>query len=145
MYLTVQEYIDRAYQDETERLANENEVLDGTIDQTENTIIEMCIKDASELIDSHLRGRYTLPLSVDIPELLKRDCFVITKKYLFSKKNLWNDLVEEDFKDVKKHLDRIAKGMTKLDIPILSGEKSNGQITFTTGKQLFSKDALRGF
>ncbi len=143
MYLTVIEYIDRAYQEETERLANENEVLDGTIDATETQIVEMCIKDASELVDSNLRGRYQLPLSA-IPELIKRLTFQVSRFYLFEKKGLTEDVLDA-YDRALRELKRIAKGEILLDIPELSGEKSSGHITFVKGSAKFSSENLVGY
>lgn len=143
MYLTDEEYIDRASQDETERLANENEVLDGTIDQTETYIVNMCIKDASELVDSYLRGRYQLPLST-IPELIKRLTFQVARYYLYEKKGLTEDVLQT-FDRAINELRRIAKGESRLDAPELSAEQSSGQIKYVKGTPLFSRENMAGY
>lgn len=144
MYLTVQEYIDRSYQDETERLANENEVLDGNIDATEANIVTLCITDASGLVDSYLRGRYQIPLS-SIPELIKRLTFQFSRFFLYEKKNLIDDNSFLIYDRAINELKRIAKGEIILDIAKLSVEQSNRQIKYTKGTPLFSKENLVGY
>ena len=133
MYLTVTEYLDRSYEGETERLASPNEILDGW-DTGDEAILMVCIGDASEMVDSYLRGRYQVPIAV-IPELIKRLTFQLSKYFLFEKKSMLEETAFLNYDRAISELKRIQKGETLLDAPVLSAEKSQGQITYTKGSR----------
>ncbi|MCP4131538.1 MAG: DUF1320 domain-containing protein [bacterium] len=144
MYLTIDEYLKRAYESETERLSNEDEVLDGTIGSEEEEILSICIMDASGTIDRSLRKRYRLPLDV-VPEDMKRLAFQISRFYLHEKKNIIGDAILEIYDRAMAELKRIAKGDTLLDLPELSAEKAVNPIDYVKGEAKFSQANMSGY
>lgn len=143
MYLTVQEFLDRFNTRDTELFTSEDEQMDGW-DSGNEDILNICISDASSEIDSYLRGTFILPI-VNIPDKIKRICAEITVKYLYDRKNLYDEDADRDFKRAIKDLEKIKKGTIDLELPELTEDNQTGAVHFPEGKQNFSQSSLSGY
>lgn len=93
------------------------------------------ISENSDLIDSYLRGSYTLPLS-EVPTLLKTICCYLVIYALYVRRFGGDpegipQAIQENNKQARADLERIQKGIIVLDV---------GDDTDTPGANLFLTD-----
>jgi phage gp36-like protein len=137
-YVTQQELIDRYSENVLLSLADRDN--DSVIDAD---VVEQAIVDASELIDSYLAKRYTLPLPV-VPAPLKRVCGDIAI-YLLCGDGTVTDEKRKRYEDAIRFLVALAKGDASLGVG-LEQDSSNsvGHVELDSSPRLFKRDTMRG-
>ena len=106
-------------------------------------VIAEAITDASELMDSYLAKRYTLPLPV-VPMPLKRICGDITL-YLLSGNGTVTDERRKRYDDAIKFLQALAKGDATLGAGVeQDNANSVGQVELDSNPRIFTRRTLRG-
>jgi phage gp36-like protein len=137
-YTTQQELIDRYSENVLLMLADQDN--DGVLDAV---VIAEAITDASELMDSYLAKRYTLPLPV-VPMPLKRICGDITL-YLLSGNGTVTDERRKRYDDAIKFLQALAKGDATLGAGVeQDNANSVGQVELDSNPRIFTRRTLRG-
>lgn len=137
-YTTQQELIDRYSENVLLVLADQDN--DGVLDAV---VIAEAITDASELMDSYLGKRYTLPLPV-VPMPLKRICGDITL-YLLSGNGTVTDERRKRYDDAIKFLQALAKGDATLGAGVeQDNANSVGQVELDSNPRIFTRRTLRG-
>ncbi|QYM95056.1 DUF1320 domain-containing protein [Dickeya ananatis] len=81
------------------------------------TVIDSAVRYADELIDAHLRGRYTLPLA-EIPTVLRDIAVTLTRYRLYTRRaeGAMPDLVADDYKTALKQLEQIRDAKLTLGL-----------------------------
>ena len=100
-----------------------NEVVDFDTPATVNvTVVDSCIRYAGELIDAHLRGRYTLPLA-EVPTVLRDIAITLVRYRLYVRRPEGDlpDTVKDDNKEARRQLEAIRDG--KLTLGLQSTQK----------------------
>jgi phage gp36-like protein len=84
---------------------------DDDVDTISQEKIDDCIRRADDLIDSYLRGRYSVPLSV-VPELIKDLSVKLAVYFLFKRSLLLTlpDSIKDDYSDANSVLNKIQSG-----------------------------------
>lgn len=113
MYCTQQDLLDRGWEQELLQLADPDDM--GVIDAT---IVEKALKKASAEIDGYLAGRYSLPLTIDVPILREKACD-LAWYYLNSNKSFSNveGGIRKSYEDCIRYFELIARGSVKLPMP----------------------------
>lgn len=105
-------------------------------------VVERAIQDASELIDSYLSKRYTLPLSV-VPAPLARIACDLTVHYLAAEGTITDDK-RRRHDDAIKYLSDIALG--RVDVIGAAGEtvvtSGAGSVEFESEARLFNRRTM---
>ncbi|MDK7601735.1 DUF1320 domain-containing protein [Citrobacter freundii] len=85
-------------------------------------VVENCIRYADELIDAHLRGRYTLPLA-EIPTVLRDIAITLVRYRLYTRRpeGAVPDTVKDDHKEARRQLEGIRDA--KLTLGLQSNQK----------------------
>lgn len=140
VYVTKQDMIERFGEQELMLLTDRATPPAGSIVES---VLDQCIRDAGDLIDGHLAGRYTLPLAI-VPQILKRTAGTIARFYLH--KNGAPDNVRADFEDARKLLRAVATGEVALGLSA-GGEKPAGTnaAQMESGVSVFARDKSKGF
>jgi len=84
---------------------------DNDADQIDAEKVTFCTQQADDLIDSYLRGRYTVPL-VTVPSMI-RDLSVRATVYFLFKRSLYTvlpDPIKDDFNYIIKTLEGMQQG-----------------------------------
>ncbi|MBN6230454.1 DUF1320 domain-containing protein, partial [Escherichia coli] len=81
-----------------------------------------CIRYADELIDAHLRGRYTLPLA-EIPTVLRDIAITLVRYRLYTRRpeGAVPDTVKDDHKEARRQLEGLRDN--KLTLGLQSTQK----------------------
>lgn len=130
VYLTLSEF-ELQIQAELKNLTSNDDP-----DTSNDTVIEECIDLAEETVDMYIgisyviadiRAYVLLPAYSSLKKLLSRFTFVISRYYLYSRKNAYitNATVENEFEMVMEMLKDIRDGKLKLPgVPLYVGRKS---------------------
>ena len=95
-------------------------------------VVEEAIVAADEVIDAHLRGRYTLPFE-EIPPILKRISADIAIFHLYGRREgELPETISKKYKDAVRMLEAIRDG--KLTIGDAEGEKTPEPGAYKTNK-----------
>lgn len=140
VYVTTQEMIDRFGEAELIRLTDRATPMAGVI---VTGVLDSAIRDAGDLIDSHLEGRYSLPLAA-VPQILKRTAGTVARYYLH--KDGAPEHVRKEFEDAEKLLRSIARGDVALGLSA-AGEKPAGAdiAQMDSASSVFARDKSKGF
>lgn len=110
--------------------------------------VDRAISDAGELIDSSLRGRYTLPLS-PVPGIINTLATDVAIYRLYARRVKLTPPpgVSERYTNAQKILDQIQSGKKSI-----GGENTGGVVTpeiggpqFTASERTFTKDSLADY
>lgn len=139
-YATLQDMTDQFGEREVIALTDRDNL--GTID---TTVLDRALAHADALIDSHLVGRYPLPL-VGIYPLLKNYACDIARYMLSGAEVTEVETVRSRYKDAIHYLVAVRDGKIKL------GADSSGQaaqeparISVVGGERTFTRDSLSDF
>jgi len=126
MYCTKADMLARGWEEELTQLTD-NAGL-GVID---DGILNQAIADASAEIDSYLQGRYSLPLTISVPNLT-RICCDIARYYLFETKV--TEQVQGRYDAVIRYLKQVLKGEIKLgmEVPATTVVVNGAEMTSST-------------
>ncbi|MBH2976851.1 DUF1320 domain-containing protein [Serratia marcescens] len=85
-------------------------------------VVESCIRYAGELIDAHLRGRYTLPLA-EVPTVLRDIAITLVRYRLYTRRpeGAVPDTVKDDHKLAMRQLEGVRDA--KLTLGLQSTER----------------------
>ncbi|EPG7298512.1 TPA: gp436 family protein [Klebsiella pneumoniae] len=105
--------------------------------------IDSALSDADVLIDSHLDGRYTLPLTV-VPRLLQIIAVKIARYNL--EESCATERAENDYKDALKLLGKIASGELSIGLSRDDKRPDGGMVAeVESGGRVWGRDVSKGF
>jgi len=108
--------------------------------EVDDDVVTRAIADADEEIDAYVSVKYSLPFSAT-PNLVRRMSVDLAICNLYARRD---DTIPETRKErceaVMKDLDRIARGMMRLDVPEPGSDPDHGvQVTTSKTDRVFSK------
>jgi len=109
---------------------------DNDSDSIDEEKVNFAIQQADDLIDSYLRGRYTVPITGTVPSMI-RDLSVRATVYFLFKRSLYStmpDAIENDF----KYIIRTLEGMQKGQINAFTSEPGFFDTNKVTGDRVFT-------
>ncbi|AVX39768.1 gp436 family protein [Yersinia massiliensis] len=121
MYCTLADLLEQIPERTLIQLTNEE--MDFDTPATVNAdIVASCTRYAGELIDAHLRGRYTLPLA-EVPTVLRDIAITLSRYRLYARRPEGDlpDTVKDDNKEARRQLEAIRDG--KLTLGLQSTQK----------------------
>lgn len=129
MYCSIEDILKEIDKDQLIKLVDDENR--GTLVELEdnndvcNQRINQQIINAREEIDGSIRGRYPLPLS-SVPNRVKQLCVDIAIYNLYKRRFRLEmpESIVKIYKDCQEALDRIAKGIEKLDVSEETGSTS---------------------
>ncbi|WP_299072882.1 phage protein Gp36 family protein [uncultured Paraglaciecola sp.] len=138
MYCSIEDMVNRFDVNELIQLTSSNS--QGVINQS---VIEAAIRDASNLIDGYISGRYTLPLS-NVPAVLTKICADLARYNLYD--NAVSEVVEKNYKAALDFLMNVGKGTLKLGLSSDSqAPASDESIEMSSSGTVFGRADSKGF
>lgn len=138
MYCTLEDMVNRFDLNELIQLSNNSG--QGVIN---SQVVEAAIRDASNLIDGYISGRYTLPLT-NVPAVLTKQCADIARYNLYD--NAVSEVVEKNYKAALDYLMQVGKGHLKLGLSTDSqAAESDQMIQMESTATVFGRDTSKGF
>ena len=103
------------------------------------SVIEDAVRQAEELVDGYLRGRYTLPLD-PVPTVLRDAVVYLARHWLYQRRpeGALPDAVKDSRKDTVKLLESIRDGVVTLGMPSGQATPEPGEIRVRSRRQQFS-------
>ena len=91
---------------------------DPAAEQPNDNVIEDAVRQAEELVDGYLRGRYDLPLN-PVPTVLRDAVVYLARHWLYQRRpeGALPDAVKDSRKDTIKLLESIRDGVVTLGMP----------------------------
>lgn len=104
-------------------------------------VIEDGVRQAEELVDGYLRGRYNLPLD-PVPTVLRDAVVYLARHWLYQRRpeGALPDAVKDSRKDTIKLLESIRDGVVTLGMPTGQAAPEPGEIRVRARKQRFDAD-----
>jgi len=105
------------------------------------SVIEDGVRQAEELVDGYLRGRYNLPID-PVPTVLRDAVVYLARHWLYQRRpeGALPDAVKDSRKDTIKLLESIRDGVVTLGMPTGHAAPEPGEIRVRVRKQQFSAD-----
>lgn len=109
-------------------------------------VIEDGVRQAEELVDGYLRGRYNLPLD-PVPTVLRDAVVYLARHWLYQRRpeGALPDAVKDSRKDTIKLLESIRDGVVTLGMPTGHAAPEPGEIRVRSRRQQFSSDLWEGY
>jgi len=119
---------------------------DSGLQVVNETAVNRAIEAADELIDTSIRGRYSLPLAV-VPPLIKTLAVDIAVWRIYGRRRTLNmpEAVTLGYKEAVRLLTQIANGAMVLDLPTSPVTAAIGGPVVSAPERLFPRDTLRRF
>jgi len=104
-------------------------------------VIEDGVRQAEELVDGYLRGRYNLPLD-PVPTVLRDAVVYLARHWLYQRRpeGALPDAVKDSRKDTIKLLESIRDGVVTLGMPTGHAAPEPGEIRVRSRRQQFDAD-----
>lgn len=114
---------------------------DPAAEQPNESVIEEAVRQAEELVDGYLRGRYVLPLD-PVPTVLRDAVVYLARHWLYQRRpeGVVPDAVKDSRKDTIKLLETIRDGVVTLGMPSGQAAPEPGEVKVRSRRQQFSDD-----
>ncbi len=121
MYCTLADLLGQLPEQTLIQLTNDEMDFDSPA-TVKTDVVDRCIRNVDELIDAHLRGRYTLPLA-EVPTVLRDIAIMLARYRLYTRRaeGAVPDTVKDDNKEARRQLEAIRDG--KLTLGLQSTQK----------------------
>ncbi|MCY1404098.1 hypothetical protein D3C76_1274370 [compost metagenome] len=109
-------------------------------------VLEEAIRQAEELVDGYLRGRYTLPLE-PVPTVLRDAVVYLARHWLYQRRpeGAMPDAVKDSRKDTIKLLENIRDGVVTLGMPDGKAAPEPGEIRVRARRPTFGRDRWKEY
>lgn len=109
-------------------------------------VVEDGVRQAEELVDGYLRGRYDLPLD-PIPTVLRDAVVYLARHWLYQRRpeGAIPDAVKDSRKDTIKLLESIRDGVVTLGMPSGQAVPEPGEIRVRSRSQQFGSRLWEGY
>jgi phage gp36-like protein len=116
---------------------------DPTVELPNESVIEDGVRQAEELVDGYLRGRYDLPLD-PVPSVLRDAVVYLARHWLYQRRpeGALPEAVKDSRKDTLKLLESIRDGVVTLGMPTGEAAPEPGKIRARARRQQFGDDFL---
>lgn len=111
--------------------------------ELDQTVIDEAVRQAEELVDAYLRGRYVLPLET-VPTVVKDIAVNLARHWLYARRPEGADLpdaVTRTYKSSLSLLEAIRDGKITLGLPSGSAPPEPGEIPVNAPPRRFGRDA----
>lgn len=110
------------------------------------SVIEDGVRQAEELVDGYLRGRYVLPLD-PVPTVLRDAVVYLTRHWLYQRRpeGAIPDAVKDSRKDTIKLLESIRDGVVTLGMPSGQAAPEPGEVRVRARRKQFDDDRWSGY
>jgi phage gp36-like protein len=114
--------------------------------QPDEGVIENSVRQAEELVDGYLRGRYQLPLD-PVPTVLRDAVIYLARHWLYQRRpeGALPDAVISARKDTLKLLESIRDGVITLGLPTGHAVPEPGEIRIRARPQQFTAQVWEGY
>ncbi|MCX2546572.1 DUF1320 domain-containing protein [Pseudomonas sp. COW5] len=114
--------------------------------QPDETVLDNSVRQAEELVDGYLRGRYQLPLD-PVPTVLRDAVVYLARHWLYQRRpeGALPDAVISGRKDTLKLLENIRDGVITLGLPTGQTLPEPGEIRVRARPQQFSAQTWQGY
>jgi phage gp36-like protein len=108
------------------------------------TVVQRAVNDAQNTIDSHIGGRYPLPIA-PVPEILERLSCDLARFYLYD--DQVTETIQKRFDDAMKLLRDVRDGKSQLGPNGTTGQQpvSNSGAELVTGERVWKRADSTGF
>ncbi len=119
---------------------------DPTAELPDESVIEDGVRQAEELVDGYLRGRYDLPLD-PVPSVLRDAVVYLARHWLYQRRpeGALPEAVKDSRKDTLKLLESIRDGVVTLGMPTGEAAPEPGKIRARARRQQFGDDLLERY
>lgn len=119
---------------------------DPAAEQPNESVIEDGVRQAEELVDGYLRGRYVLPLD-PVPTVLRDAVVYLTRHWLYQRRpeGVVPDAVKDSRKDTIKLLESIRDGVVTLGMPTGQAAPEPGEVRVRSRRKQFTDDVWKGY
>ncbi|EKT4470000.1 DUF1320 domain-containing protein [Pseudomonas putida] len=119
---------------------------DPAAEQPNESVIEDGVRQAEELVDGYLRGRYVLPLD-PVPTVLRDAVVYLTRHWLYQRRPEGNvpDAVKDSRKDTIKLLESIRDGVVTLGMPTGQAAPEPGEVRVRSRRKQFTDEMWKGY
>ncbi|MEZ1436971.1 gp436 family protein [Pseudomonas sp. SAR267] len=119
---------------------------DPAAEQPNESVIEDGVRQAEELVDGYLRGRYVLPLD-PVPTVLRDAVVYLTRHWLYQRRpeGIVPDAVKDSRKDTIKLLESIRDGVVTLGMPTGQAAPEPGEMRVRSRRKQFTDDMWKGY
>lgn len=119
---------------------------DPTAELPNESVIEDGVRQAEELVDGYLRGRYDLPLD-PVPSVLRDAVVYLARHWLYQRRpeGALPEAVKDSRKDTLKLLESIRDGVVTLGMPTGEATPEPGKIRARARRQQFGDDLLERY
>lgn len=110
-------------------------------------VVEEGVRQAEELVDAHLRGRYLLPLD-PVPTVIKDQTVNIARHWLYARRPEGSELpdaVTRTYKAALSILESIRDGKLTIGAPSGAAQAEPGEVKVRTRKRHFDDDLMGRF
>lgn len=114
--------------------------------QPDENVLDNSVRQAEELVDGYLRGRYKLPLD-PVPTVLRDAVVYLARHWLYQRRpeGALPDAVISGRKDTLKLLENIRDGVITLGLPTGQALPEPGEIRVRARPQQFSAHTWQGY
>lgn len=119
---------------------------DPTAELPNESVIEDGVRQAEELVDGYLRGRYDLPLD-PVPSVLRDAVVYLARHWLYQRRpeGALPEAVKDSRKDTLKLLESIRDGVVTLGMPTGEAAPEPGKIRARARRQQFGDGFLERY
>lgn len=119
---------------------------DPSAEHPNEAVIEDGVRQAEELVDGYLRGRYNLPLD-PVPTVLRDAVVYLARHWLYQRRpeGVLPDAVKDSRKDTIKLLESIRDGVVTLGMPTGLAAPEPGEIRVRSRRQQFDETLWEGY
>lgn len=119
---------------------------DPTAELPDESVIEDSVRQAEELVDGYLRGRYDLPLD-PVPSVLRDAVVYLARHWLYQRRpeGALPEAVKDSRKDTLKLLESIRDGVVTLGMPTGEAAPEPGKIRARARRQQFGNDLMERY
>lgn len=119
---------------------------DPAAQEPDEGVIEDGVRQAEELVDGYLRGRYDLPLD-PVPTVLRDAVVLLARHWLYQRRpeGSMPDAVKDSRKDTVKLLESIRDGVVTLGMSSGQAAPEPGEIRVRSRRQQFGDDVWSGY
>lgn len=109
-------------------------------------VIGEIVGDAEEMVDAHLRGRYTLPLAT-VPPVLRQLAARLARHGLYARRPEGGipDAVAADHKEGVRMLEAIRDGKLTLGLPTGEPAPEPGAVAVRAPRRRFDRETWEGY
>lgn len=119
---------------------------DPAAEQPNENVIGDGVRQAEELVEGYLRGRYNLPLD-PMPTVLRDAVVYLARHWLYQRRpeGVLPDAVKDSRKDTIKLLESIRDGVVTLGMPTGQATPEPGEIRVRSRRQQFDDHLWEGY